>query len=236
MSARRCTNSHSQTHTHRIIQILIVQYEKAGAAPLPVQYVISSAICMLWAVKDSGVRTAQEEHGCPSSFTLKSLLWPIHPLFFFSLLLCSFPWKMLSQIKPSTPNCSISSAVPYHLSLSSLCGIQPLKCQFTAAVFSPCHIRLLASPQCHQAHFHACADFTSFSVSVLLAVILSLSLLPVSLSVFKCLLFALSPPPPPSPSVSLTLSGLEAEVLDSQRRSTGLNDGLVNGVTDNSAN
>lgn len=35
---------------------------------------------------------------------------------------------------------------------------------------------------------------------------------------------------------SLPLLGPEAEVLDSQRRSTGLNDGLVNGVTDNSAN
>lgn len=34
----------------------------------------------------------------------------------------------------------------------------------------------------------------------------------------------------------LPLSALQAEVLDSQRRSTGLNDGLVNGVTDNSAN
>lgn len=35
---------------------------------------------------------------------------------------------------------------------------------------------------------------------------------------------------------SLPLFALQAEVLDSQRRSTGLNDGLVNGVTDNSAN
>lgn len=32
------------------------------------------------------------------------------------------------------------------------------------------------------------------------------------------------------------LFGLQAAVLDSQRGSTGLNDGLVNGVTDNSAN
>lgn len=93
VSARQLRKLHTQIvpYTHiqyRIIQILIVPCEKAGAAPLPLQYVISSAICMLWAVRDSGVRTAQEEHGCPSSFTLKLLLWPIHRL--FSLLLCSF--------------------------------------------------------------------------------------------------------------------------------------------------
>lgn len=71
------------------------------------------------------------------------------------------------------------------------------------------------------------ADFTSFSLSVLLSVTVSVSSLSVFMHLFYSIIYALPP---------LPLFGLQAEVLDSQRRSTGLNDGLVNGVTDNSAN
>lgn len=109
-------------------------------------------------------------------------------------------------------------------SLSSLCDIQPLKCQFTAAIASLRHILLFSASRPHPSHFHTTADFTSSSVCVLLSAILSLSSLYLSLGV--SVIF----------SPSLPLCGLQAEVLDSQRRSTGLNDGLVNGVTDNSAN
>lgn len=181
---------------------------------------------MLWAVRDSGVRTAQEEHGCPSSFTLKSLLRPIHPLFFhYSSAL--FPGKCSLRLSHQLQT-ALFPLQCHTTSLSSLCGIQPLKCQFTAAVFSPRHISLLSACQCHPSHFHACADFTSFSVCVLLAV--NLSVFPLYICLCVSLLFALSL------SLTLPLFGLQAEVLDSQRRSTGLNDGLVNGVTDNSAN
>lgn len=129
-----------------------------------------------------------------------------------------FPGKTLSQIKPSTLNCSISSAVARNLSVlfvwysTSQMSIRSCR-RFTVPHSSP----LRPPSLIHPSHFHASADFTSSSVWVLLSVSL-------------CLLLSLLI------SLSLPLFWLQAEVLDSQRRSTGLNDGLVNGVTDNSAN
>lgn len=178
---------------------------------------------MLWAVRDSEVRTAQEEHGCPSSFTLKSSLRPIHRL--YSLLLCSFPWKMLSQIKPSVPNVSIYSAVPRHLSVVFVWYSTSQMSVHDWGCFTMLHYSLLILLA--QSSTQTSADFTSFSLSVLLSVTVS----PRSLSVFMHLFYSIIYALPPLP-----LFGLQAEVLDSQRRSTGLNDGLVNGVTDNSAN
>lgn len=178
---------------------------------------------MLWAVRDSEVRTAQEEHGCPSSFTLKSSLRPIHSL--YSLLLCSFPWKMLSQIKPSVPNVSIYSAVPRHLSVVFVWYSTSQMSVHDWGCFTMLHYSLLILLA--QSSTQASADFTSFSLSVLLSVTVSVSSLSVFMHLFYSIIYALPP---------LPLFGLQAEVLDSQRRSTGLNDGLVNGVTDNSAN
>lgn len=126
----------------------------------------------------------------------------------FSLFLCCFPWKMRCQIKPSASNCSIFSAVACHLSVL-LVQLSNVNSQLTLL---------------HWATF--------LPSQPLYPLIWHLSLSP------YCLSFYLSIYVPPSLSLppSFPLSGLQAEVLYSQRRNTGLSDGLVNGVTDNSAN
>lgn len=141
---------------------------------------------------------------------------------FFHYSSALFPGKRSPHIKPSTPKLLyfLCSAVPPLR--PSLCGIQPLKCQFAAAIASLCHILLLSASQAPNPSitFSCVRWFHIFLGPVVCHY--------VSLSVFMCLCYSL--PLPPSFFV------LQAEVLDSQRRSTGLNDGLVNGVTDNSAN
>lgn len=117
------------------------------------------------------MRTAQEEHGVPSSFTLKSLLRPIHRLFS-----CSFPWKTLSQIKPSTPNCSISSAV----AVPPLC---PLCVAFNLSNVNSqlplLHCATFSAPQplspIHHIFMHPLISHLSLSESCCLSFCLSLS-------------------------------------------------------------
>lgn len=159
---------------------------------------------MLWAVRDSEVRTAQEEHDCPSSFTLKSSLRPIHRL--YSLLLCSFPWKMLSQIKPSVPNVSIYSAVPRHLSVVFVWYSTSQMSVHDWGCFTMLHYSLLILLA--QSSTQTSADFTSFSLSVLLSVTVSVSSL--SICLYASFLFnhlrSSSPPSLWAPGRSVGLS------------------------------
>lgn len=103
---------------------------------------------------------------------------------FFSLLLCSFPLKMLPHIKPSTQNGSICSAPSRHLSVFFV--------RYSTSQMS-IHCATFRTSQPHPSHCHAPADFTSFSVCILLSVILFRT----SLLLFRwCLCYSISLPLP----------------------------------------
>lgn len=139
--------------------------------------------------------------------------------FFFHYSSALFPEKRSARLSHQLQTAPFARRC-HATSLSSLCHIQPLKCHFTAAVASLCHIVLFSAsrPLGRHIFMHPLISHLSLHECCCLSFCLSLS-------IFRSLCY------------SLSLFGLQAEaVLDSQRRSTGLNDRLVNGVTDNSAN
>lgn len=122
-----------------------------------------------------------------------------------------FITPLLFYQENAPPNDAINSKLPVQWRATSLssCGFQPLKCQFTASL---CNILSLY-------YIFVCPLISH--VSILLYCISHCLYLSLVISVTHS----------PSP-----LFGLQADVFDPQRRRTGLNDGFVNGVTDNSTN
>ncbi len=179
------TDTHTHTHTHHINQVLIVWCGEAGAAPLPLQYVISCAICMYETQRWGQHRRSTAVHPHLHSNHYFGL--------FIALFHCSsalFPGKCSPRLSHQLQT-ALFPLQWQATSLSSLCGIHPLKCQFAAAVASLRHLLPFSAPSIT---FSCIRWFHIFLClcPVRLSFCLSASL---SLGVSVIISFTLSPPP-----------------------------------------